>query len=251
MSGNSAASLSSVSFSHISFFACHDKCLCGSVELGASCKILSSRTTAAAFKRSFVLACKSPSQSGLWAVDIPLCMERWGGLWDLRLFIQPFLPTSCMEFCLSCTGLCISGMGRVYRLGKTGDGCLIFTDTGEFMSMLGVAFPVQLFLGHLLQVTVHQCPGSKPSKLLGTQGELWWSHISFCSWDLGKWGWHSSNLPSSWGRGNLLQTLITFSLYFFSSLAITLLLYLHTEGLFSSLFCYPLTQAFAFDAACF
>lgn len=126
MFGSFTASASSVSFPPVSFFACQgDKCLCHSVELRASCKIPSSRTTAVDFKRSSVPTCKSPSQSGLWAVDIPLCMERWGGLWDPCLFIQPFLPTSCMEeFCLSCTGLSISGMSRVHRLGKTGKGTL-------------------------------------------------------------------------------------------------------------------------------
>lgn len=115
MFGNSAASVSSVSFSPLSFFACCDKCLCGSVELGSSCKILSSRTTAAAFKRSSVPACKSPSQSGLWAVDIPLCMERWEDYGTLVcLFSHFFQPVVWNP---ACVALVSASQGWVEYIG--------------------------------------------------------------------------------------------------------------------------------------
>lgn len=106
--------------------------------------------------------------------------------------------------------------------------------------MLGVAFPVQLFLSHLLQVTIHPCPESKPRKLFGTQGELWWSHISFCSWDLGKWGLAQFQSPLFPGqRESAADTHQIFPLFF--------------SYLWLQLYCFPyqLTQTFAFDAAFF
>lgn len=104
----------------------------------------------------------------------------------------------------------------------------------------GVAFPGQLFLGHRLSVTFQPCCGRKPSELIGTTqpcipchgskpgkliGTTKWTVVeSYFVLLLGSWDVGVGIVPISPLGGDLQQTLIRLSLYFFSSLAITVAL---------------------------
>lgn len=89
---NFVATVSSMSFLSCLILTCQgDKCLCGSVELWASCKSLSSRTNCC-----WDLLCLLAKVLHNLACGLLAFFSVWWGGKEYGSNVQSFLPTSCM-----------------------------------------------------------------------------------------------------------------------------------------------------------
>lgn len=137
--------------------------------------------TSAVFRISLYLFTKDCYNWACWLLMFP----HWRNWVERVMGPSPEYSNSSV---LIARGLWVwqGSVNRIYWLGRNRGNRLHFDSLREATILAGCKPSSVVIPGSSMRMpsTFHQCSVSKPNKLIGSQGELWWNKTLLCHWDL-------------------------------------------------------------------